>query len=58
VGSLSDPNAGSHDAKLEYTATVTGMNLAIGAAALRVWKDGKEAGAPCVSRGLGDALAP
>ena len=57
VASLSNPGDAARDAEVEYSATVTGMNLAIGVAALRVWKDGTEAGAPCVSRDLGGALA-
>jgi hypothetical protein len=45
VGFLGDPNAAARDAELEYTATVTGMkNLAIGVAALQLWKDGARPG--------------
>jgi hypothetical protein len=44
AGSLRDPAAAARDAELEYTAIVTGMNLAIGVAALRLWKDGARPG--------------
>jgi hypothetical protein len=58
AGSLSNLGDAARDAEVEYTATVTGMNVAIGVAALRVWKDGTEAGASCVSREVAGALAP
>jgi hypothetical protein len=56
VGSLTDLAAAARDAELEYTATVAGVNPAMGVAALRVWRDGTEAGASRVWRDLG-ALA-
>jgi hypothetical protein len=44
VGTLGNPHAAAQDAELEYAATVTGMNLAVGVAALRLWKDGARSG--------------
>jgi hypothetical protein len=58
VGTLSNPHAAAQDAELECTASVTGLNLAIGVAALRVWKDGTEAGARSAPRDLAGLLAP
>jgi precorrin-6B methylase 1 len=55
--SLSNLGDAARDAEVEYTATVTGKNVAIGVAALRLWQDETEAGTACVSPDLGGAPA-
>jgi hypothetical protein len=57
AGSLSNLGDAARDAEVEYTATVTGKNVAIGVAALRLWQDETEAGTACVSPDLGGAPA-